>query len=56
MVTEGKATAINGDIIDIEAESLCIHGDTPGAVEMARVVKQELENEGVEIIAAGQLV
>jgi len=56
MVTEGKATAINGDIIDIEAESLCIHGDTPGAVEMARVVKQKLESEGVEIVAAGQLV
>lgn len=56
MVTEGKVTAINGDIIDIEAESLCIHGDTPGAVEMARVVKQELQGEGVEIIAAGQLV
>ena len=56
MVTEGKATAITGEEIEVEAESICIHGDTPGAVEMARLLKQELEAAGVQIVPARQLV
>ena len=47
MVREGKATAINGDTIEVEADSLCIHGDTPGAVEMAKVLRQRLDAESV---------
>ena len=56
MVREGKAVAINGDVIDVQAESLCIHGDTPGALEMARVLHDLLVNDGVEIVPIGQLV
>ena len=47
MVTEGLATAITGEVIEVEAESLCIHGDTPGAVQMAAAVKRGLEDAGV---------
>ena len=36
MVTDGKATAITGEEIELEADSLCLHGDTEGAVELAR--------------------
>ena len=53
MVTEGKATAITGEEIDVEADSLCLHGDTPGAVEMAKALKRELEAAGVEIAPLG---
>jgi UPF0271 protein len=56
MVTEGKVTAINGDEIEVQADSLCLHGDTPGAVEMAKVLKKELEAAGVEIVPVGRLV
>ena len=35
MVIEGIATTISGNEIEVEADSLCIHGDTPGAVQMA---------------------
>ena len=56
MVTEGKATAITGEEIDVQAESLCIHGDTPGAVEMARSLRQALESAGVKVAPLGQLV
>ena len=56
MVTEGKAIAITGEVIDVEADSLCLHGDTPGAVEMAEALKKALEAEGVEITPLGQLV
>ena len=56
MVTEGKATAINGDVIELEADSLCLHGDTPGAVDMAKQLKRGLEAEGVSIRPLGELV
>ena len=56
MVTEGKAIAITGEVIDVAADSLCLHGDTPGAVEMAEALKKALEAEGVEITPLGQLV
>ncbi len=56
MVTEGKAIAINGEEFEVRADSLCLHGDTPGAVDMAKALKQGLEKAGVEIVPVGQLV
>ena len=56
MVTEGRATAATGEQIEVQAESLCLHGDTPGALEMARALKEGLTAAGVEIVPAGQLV
>jgi UPF0271 protein len=55
MVTEGIATAVNGEEIVVEAESLCVHGDTPGAVEMASSLRRELEAAGVEVVPLGEL-
>jgi UPF0271 protein len=56
MVTEGKARAISGEELEVGATSLCIHGDTPGAVEMAAAVRRGLEAEGVSIVPMGRLV
>ena len=42
MVTEGKVTARNGEDIDIKADSICVHGDNPEAVEFVRLIKEEL--------------
>lgn len=56
MVTEGKAVAITGEELEVEADSLCLHGDTAGAVEMARAVRDGLESSGVEIVPIGRLV
>ena len=56
MVVEGRARAINGDVIEVEADSLCLHGDTPGAVEMAKALKEALESEGVLVRPLGELV
>lgn len=56
MVTEGAATAITGETLEIEADSLCLHGDTPGAVEMAKAVNQGLASAGVDIVPVGQIV
>jgi len=44
---------INGAAIVIEADSLCLHGDTPGAVEHARMVRAALEELGVRVLPVG---
>ena len=47
----GRVTARNGDVITVKADTLCIHGDTPGAAEAARAVRDVLESHGIRIRA-----
>lgn len=49
MATTGALTAIDGTDIAIEADSVCVHGDSPGAVQMAAAVREQLTAAGVEI-------
>ncbi|MEO6125858.1 MAG: 5-oxoprolinase subunit PxpA [Ilumatobacteraceae bacterium] len=49
MAVHGTVTAIDGTDIEIAAQSLCVHGDTPGAVRIARAVRAALEAAGVTI-------
>lgn len=51
LAENGCATARNGDEVHVRADTLCIHGDTPGAAEKARAVRDVLESHGVEIRA-----
>jgi len=47
----GRVTARNGEVIHVHTDTLCIHGDTPGAAEAARAVRDVLESHGVEVRA-----
>lgn len=49
LAESGRVTARNGAVIEIVADTLCIHGDTPGAAEAARAVRDVLESHGIEI-------
>ena len=51
LAKDGEATARNGEIVKVRADTLCIHGDTPGAAEIARAVRDVLESHGVDIRA-----
>ena len=42
-VTEGKATSVNGKEIPMRADSVCVHSDTPNAVELAAAVRAALQ-------------
>jgi UPF0271 protein len=53
MVTEGKAIAINGQEIPIRADTICLHGDTEGAVELARNLREGIEAAGVKVLPMG---
>ncbi|WKD58008.1 LamB/YcsF family protein [Corynebacterium capitovis DSM 44611] len=45
----GSVTAIDGSEIAVSAESVCVHGDSPGAVELTRSIVARLADEGIEI-------
>ncbi|MEE2523562.1 5-oxoprolinase subunit PxpA [Pseudarthrobacter sp. J75] len=49
LATKGEVAAIDGSIVSVRPDSLCIHGDTPGAVEMAVAVRDALQRAGVEL-------
>ncbi len=49
MVKEGKVESINGNDIDIKADSICVHGDNPKALEFVKNIREALIAEGVEI-------
>ena len=49
MVTTGRVTAVDGTSVPITVESVCVHGDSPGAVDIARKVRARLADEDVEI-------
>lgn len=51
LVTDGTVVAVDGSIVEIEAESVCVHGDSPGAVAMVRAVRARLEGAGVALRA-----
>ena len=51
IATGGAVTASDGTRVAIRAESICCHGDTPGAVEIAAAVRRALEGAGVTVAA-----
>ena len=51
MVRSGTVTALDGTPVPIRADTLCIHGDAPGAVAFAAGIRAALEAEGVELRA-----
>ena len=56
MIKEGVGTAINGEDIPIRAESVCVHGDNPKAVEFVRTIRERLEAEGIEIAPIREVI
>jgi UPF0271 protein len=49
MVREKEVVALDGSVIGLEAETICLHGDTPGAADLARAVRTGLEAAGIAI-------
>lgn len=51
LVLRGRVTAVDGSQVEVRADSICLHGDTPGAVRLARTVRRALEDSGVAVTA-----
>lgn len=52
MVREGRVEAVDGTALSVRVQSLCVHSDTPGAVAIARAVRDALLEAGVTVQAA----
>ena len=49
MAKEKRIVAVDGSEIIVEAQTLCVHGDNPKAVELVRAIRETLETNGVEV-------
>ncbi len=49
MALERKVTATDGTKIDLKADTLCVHGDNPAAVQMVKRIRENLQASGVEV-------
>lgn len=47
MVKEKKVRTLDGKMIPLDAQTICVHGDTPGAVEMILAIRKAFDNEGI---------
>ncbi len=53
-ITEGKVKSVNGNDIQVPSESICVHSDTPGAVELARAIVGKLKENDIEVRSLGR--
>ena len=49
IATEGKVVAVDGSLVEVRADSLCVHSDTPGSVQIASAVRSALAAAGVDV-------
>lgn len=49
IVIDGTVEAVDGTVVRLDADSVCVHGDSPGAVTMARTIRERLDREGIPV-------
>jgi len=53
MVREGKVTSIDGTDLALAADTICVHGDNPTAIDLVSKIREALHHAGVEIAPLG---
>jgi len=57
VVRDGIVLAVNGEVLDLEkVHTICVHGDTPTAVELAEAIKRGLIKAGIEVKPVGSFI
>ena len=56
MIKDGGIKSIDGEWVELRADTICIHGDNPNAVEIAKYLRETLRNEGIEIVPMGEFI
>ena len=49
MMKNGKVKSLQGDVIEIKFDSICVHGDTKGSVEISKKIHDKLKTNDIEI-------
>jgi UPF0271 protein len=55
-LARGSVTAITGKEIHLRADTICLHGDTPGAALIARRVRERLDASGTQVRPLGEFL
>ncbi|MFC4360458.1 LamB/YcsF family protein [Halobium salinum] len=55
IATEGEVEAVNGEVIDVPAESICIHGDGPNAVELLETIHERADEHSIDLVGLDEL-
>ena len=53
MAQEGTVTAVDGSVVRLDVATVCVHGDTRGAAQLAAAIRRALESQGVGVHAVG---
>jgi len=53
MVKDRTVVAVDGAVVELEADTICVHGDTPDSDELASKLRVGLETAGVTVKAIG---
>jgi UPF0271 protein len=56
IATEGTVETATGEVIEVPAESICIHGDGPNAVELLESIHDAVDEYGIELVGLDELV
>jgi len=56
LVLDHRVTAITGEDLELHADTICLHSDTPGAVSLAALLRQAFVRAGVEVVPMAALV
>lgn len=55
VVSQGRIRAVTGEWVSVEADTICVHGDTNGVVDIARRLHEALQERGASLLTIGQL-
>jgi UPF0271 protein len=56
MVTDGTVVTLDGAVIEVRVDTLCVHGDNPEAVELVRALRERLVAAGVPLRPLGEVL
>ncbi len=56
LLESGTMPTYSGGTLKIDAQSICMHSDTPGAANLIKIVREKLEERGISVVAVGSLV
>jgi UPF0271 protein len=54
MARDGVVEAIDGTVIPLSVDTICVHGDTPGAADLAARIRRALTEAGIEVVSIGR--
>lgn len=56
MIKEGCVESIEGKIVPIKADSICVHGDNPDAIGFVKEIRERLQAEGIEVVSIEDVI